>query len=133
VVVKFHAFTIAHRGHKLSFMETTELRSKEEIVREIEANRRDVKTALRGTKYAWTGGNPAVRAWKATKSAAVQTKERIADGIAETKNKVSVKAEFADTAIRDNVYKSIGMALCAGTLIGYLTMRKFRAKKKARC
>jgi ElaB/YqjD/DUF883 family membrane-anchored ribosome-binding protein len=101
-------------------MEAIETRSKKEIAREIDANRRETTRALRDTKEALTVRNPAVLAWKATKSKA-----------AVTKDKTVAKAQQADAKIRMNIYSALGIAMGVGAVTGFLMKRK-RAKAKAK-
>jgi ElaB/YqjD/DUF883 family membrane-anchored ribosome-binding protein len=99
-----------------NFMEIEELRSKEEILRDIEETRKEAKQTLKGTKKAWSGGNAVAHAWRATK-------EKTAD----TKDKVVAKTQAVDEAICNNIYRSIGIALCAGAVAGFLIrMRQSR-------
>jgi len=101
-------------------METVELRSKEEITRDIEATRRQVKDAFKSTKYAVTEANPAVRAWKVTKRSALSAKD-----------KTVAKACDADAAIRGNIYKAIGIAAGAGAVVGlFLSWKRKKARNR---
>lgn len=106
-----------------------ETRSKEEVIQDIEADRKEARRALRGTKYAWTGGNPAVRAWKATKGAVVDTKDKIVAKTCETKTKIAVQAEAADMKVRENIYRGIGIAVGVGALVGFIARKRIVARK----
>jgi ElaB/YqjD/DUF883 family membrane-anchored ribosome-binding protein len=115
-------------------METTELRSKEEVIRDIEATRIDVKETLRATRNPFGEQNAVRRFWKATKNTAAQatTSTRRAavktrDAVIRTKDKVVTAAHVTDETIRGNVYTSVGVALCVGTAVGFLVSRRLRA------
>ncbi len=100
-------------------MDTPDLRSKEEIARDIEATRRDVSNALDHTKDAFIGKNPGVLAWKATKARYEECKEVVAE-----------KTQKTDAVIRDNIYRSMGMALLGGAVVGFLATPKPKTKRK---
>lgn len=102
-------------------METAELRSKDEIKREIEESRRDVKVALQETRTTWKGRNAAARAWRATKQAAGKTKRT-----------VTTKAKATDCAIRDNIYSAIGAAVGLGAVAGLIVRSRIKARR-GRC
>jgi len=96
-------------------MESTALRSKEEIARDIEETREDVKDALYDAKDAWVGHNPAVVAWKATKSS-----------VNSAKRKVVAKAQATDIAVQCNIYRSLGIAVGVGAVLGFLLTKRNR-------
>jgi len=102
-------------------METAELRSKEEIKREIEESRRDVKVALDETRTTWKGRNAAARAWRSTKQAAAKTTRTVTE-----------KAKATDCAIRDNIYSAIGGAVCVGAVAGFIIRKRIKARR-GRC
>ena len=89
-------------------METLEVRSKEEVVRDIEASRKGTKVALKETKVAWVDENPALLAWKRATLRAKYTKDRAVD-----------KAKLADCKVRNRIYMWLGIAAVAGTVIGF--------------
>ena len=86
-----------------------EIRDKEEITRDIEQSRREVKEALHATKVAWVERNPAVLAWRATK-----------DKAEVVKLKTAAKARATDDRVRENIYKSLGIAAAAGIIAGFI-------------
>jgi len=100
-------------------MEIEGLRSKRQILNDIEQTRKEARQTLKGTKKAWSGGNAVARAWRATK-------EKTAD----TKEKVASKAHAADDAICNNIYRSLGIALCVGAVAGFL-IRMRRSRKQS--
>jgi ElaB/YqjD/DUF883 family membrane-anchored ribosome-binding protein len=51
-------------------------------------------------------------------------KERLAEFYQETKKRVAVGAKYTDTAIRENPYQSLAIALGAGVLLGVLIGRR---------
>jgi ElaB/YqjD/DUF883 family membrane-anchored ribosome-binding protein len=102
-------------------METTELRSKEDITRDIEETRDGVKEALHGAKDAWVGHNPAVVAWKATKSS-----------VSNAKQKVVAKTQAANVAVQCNIYRSLGIALGVGAVLGVLLAGRRKRKLRNR-
>ncbi len=102
-------------------METIELRSKEEIAREIENNRREVSSAFRDTKHSVKTRNPAALAWGASKRTYLQAKD------------VTVsKLQAADDTVRENIYRGIGIALLAGAITGIIIALKTRKNKRCR-
>jgi ElaB/YqjD/DUF883 family membrane-anchored ribosome-binding protein len=103
-------------------MAELELRDKEEITRDIESSRQEVKEALHLTQDAWTGRNPAVRAWKAGKAGAARTKEMLVE-----------KACATDSAVRGHIYSALGVAICVGTAIGFLAKSRMRKRRAPFC
>ena len=104
---------------------TTELRSKEEITRDIEATRAEVKNVLRQTRRATKGPNAAKRAWAKTKDAAAKTKETIV----RTSETAVEKTKAADRAIRGNIYSSLGVAAAVGAAAGFVVRKKIRRRR----
>ena len=99
-------------------METAELRSKEEIKRDIEESRGEVKSALRQTRSTFKTRNAATRAWKATKRAAEKTKRTVTE-----------KAKTTDYAIRDHIYGAIGAAVAVGAVAGLVARKRMKSRR----
>ena len=97
-----------------------EIRDKDEITRDIEQSRREVKEALQATKHAWVERNPAVLAWRATR-----------DKAEVVKLKTAAKARATDDKVRSNIYKSLGIAAGVGLLAGFIF--RWRAQRAKRC
>lgn len=94
-------------------METIALRSKEDVKREIEASRKETRRALRDARAVWAHENPAVRAWRKTRSKAHDTRIALKD-----------KVSTADSAVRSHIYQWIGGAALVGAVVGFLMQRK---------
>lgn len=116
----------------------TRVRSKEEVIRDIEATRRQVKPVVTDTKEAFTERNAVAQFWRSTKDKASQARTatrhaafRTKMKVVQAKEKVVSAAATTDQTIRSNIYTSIGVAACVGTAIGYLVTRRLKAKRKA--
>ncbi len=101
-------------------METIELRTKDEIARDIENNRREMRSAFLNTKETVKTRNPAALAWGASKRTYSRAKEATV-----------ARAQQADNVVRQNIYRGIGIALLAGAITGCILALKKR--KSTRC
>ncbi len=101
-------------------MSTAQLRSKDEIARDIEHNRHKMGSALRDTRTNVVTRNPATLAWKSSQAAYFRAKDAVV-----------TKATIADCKVRDNIYSGIGIALGVGAVTGFLLGWK-RSRSKAR-
>jgi len=91
------------------------MRSKEEITRDIDQNRRALRFNLRQTKQTLVERNPAVLMWRQAKHKWWRTR-----------NRTLSKAKKTDEAIRSHLYQTIGCAMAAGMIAGFFLLRKKR-------
>lgn len=119
-------------------METT-LRPKEEIVRDIEETRRDARQLA--IEFPWRRKKPSrvQRMWKTTRrktdraiGSMTRTAARTKEAMVTAQRAVVSAARKSDCGIRQNIYTSVAVALCAGTAAGYLISRKI-ATRRGRC
>ena len=104
-------------------METSmEKKSKEEVLREVEATRANAKFALKDAGEVWSGRNAVAHTWRSTKDKYHRAQEQISES-----------AHAADDTIRHNIYSTLGIAAAIGALAGFLFTGKSKRKKSDRC
>lgn len=104
-------------------METSDLRSKEQITRDMDRTRARACDLIDDTRYMFVERNPAVRAWRATRRTYGQVRDRIVAG----GKAVASGARSTHRFIKTKPYQSLGIALGAGALIGFLSTGKRRS------
>lgn len=97
------------------------MKSKEDVLRDVEEKRLVAEEALKNAGEIWSGKNAVADVWRSTKSRYLQAQD-----------KVVVAAQTTDQTIRANIYTSLGLAVGLGVIAGYLATRAPRRRKRSR-
>jgi ElaB/YqjD/DUF883 family membrane-anchored ribosome-binding protein len=100
-------------------MDTTDLRSKDEVTQDIEQTRRQMQESLRRSKDYVTRGNPVSRAVHKTAGACKTARDKVVRAA----QAVSDTARKSNATIHRTPYRFVGIALLIGTAVGWLLRR----------
>jgi ElaB/YqjD/DUF883 family membrane-anchored ribosome-binding protein len=109
-------------------MELTDLRSKEEVTRDMDRERSRARMLVKDTKYMFVERNPGVRAWRATRAALNTCKTKVTAG----SRAVVTRIRSTNDYIQIRTYRSIAVTLVAGMVLGWLTTSRRRARFRVR-
>lgn len=94
-------------------------KSKEEIAQDVEETRVEAKRALRNVGDVWKGKNAIASAWRSTKGGYFRAQEMVVDAV-----------ETTDDKLRSNIYKSLGITIGIGAILGFFLTNRPRLRKR---